>query len=1082
MQLAGKLGGRGEVNAIRPGSLFFIKDSVSGVKFLVDTGASVSMLPGPSLPQSSSSLPLMTANGGRIATGAEKVMNMAFVGSDFAKHRYSWTFLFGNVDGPILGNDFIKHFKLLVDPADACLRCRGSQLHFKGVESFSLQAAAAALPPGVSELLHSFPELVSAGQQLPPPIHGVEHFLETSGPPVTARFRRLDAAKLAAAKQIFGDWEKAGIIQRSSSSWASPLHLVKKKDGSWRPCGDFRRLNLATTEDKYPVPNMGDFSGQMEGCTVFSKLDLKNGYLQIPLHPSAAPKTALITPFGLFEFKRMPFGLKNAGMSFQRLMDRVLTGLPFVFVYIDDILVASPDLSSHLAHLGAVFQRLKEAGLVLNVAKCEFARSSISFLGHRISASGSEPLEDKVEAITRHAAPTTVKELQQFLGMLNFYRKFIPKAAQLLCPLTDVLKGGPPGATKLIWSVVMTTAFVAAKAALANTCRLSHPVPTAELSLVCDASATHVGAVLQQRKSASCSWEPLGFFSRKLDRPQLVYSAYDRELFAAFAAVRHFRYQLEGRHFVLWTDHKPLLSSLVKVSESWTPRQQRQLAYLAEFNVILRHVAGADNVVADALSRPPASSVDIPVVSLGDNAISLFGAISRLPSNRTSHVCSGSGPGSGPGCSTPSSPPAMLANITGRVVARAPPRFLVDLAVVAAAQPGCAETTLLAASPSLTVSSWIVEGVKLLCDTSRGFIRPLVPASHRRLVFAAAHELAHPGIRATRRLICSRWVWKGMSMDIAGWCRDCQACQRAKVTRQPLAPLQPIAVPHRRFSHIHVDLVGPLPSSQGATHLLTVIDRSTRWLEALPLLSTTATAVADALVGGWIARFGVPAELTSDRGVQFTSEVWAQLMSRLGVKHHLTTAYHPQANGMIERPHRQLKDALKARLAGADWAAHLPWILLSLRATPKEDSAVSSAEMVYGAPILLPGQLQHGPEPPPAVFSEASRPFPTSIPTRQLPVPVAPSSTPAALNSAGFVYIRRGGVAPPLTPAYSGPYPVVSRSAKYFVVNLGDRLETVSIDRLKPHSGLAPTAPAVAPPRGRPRLSAARPDSPLGAG
>ena len=217
------------------------------------------------------------------------------------------------------------------------------------------------------------------------------------------------ADKLAAAKKIFNSWEASGIIWRSSSSWASPLHLVKKKDRTWRPCGDFRRLNLVTSADKYLVSNMGDFMGQMEGCSVFSKLDLKNGYLQVPLHSSAIPKTAVITPFGLYEFLRMPFGLKNAGMSFQGLMDRVLSGLPFVFVYIDDILIASPHLPTHLLHLKEVLCRLQEAGLALNVSKCEFAKSSVQFLGHTISSSGSTPLVDKVAAISNYLAPSTVQ-------------------------------------------------------------------------------------------------------------------------------------------------------------------------------------------------------------------------------------------------------------------------------------------------------------------------------------------------------------------------------------------------------------------------------------------------------------------------------------------------------------------------------------------------------------------------------------------------------------------------------------------------------------------------------------------------
>ena len=258
--------------------------------------------------------------------------------------------------------------------------------------------------------------MVDDDKPFPPAAHGVEHFLETTGPPVTACFRRLDTGKLAAAKKIFNNWEASGIVRRSSSSWASPLHLFKKKDGSRRPCGDFRRLNLETSADKYPVPNMGDFTRQIEGCSVFSKLDLKNGYLQVPLHSSAVPKTAVITPFGLYEFLQMPFGLKDASMSFQRLMDRVMAGLPFVFVYIDNILIASPDLTTHMqySYLHTAFTRLQEAGLVLNIKKCEFAKPVVEFLGHTISSSGSTPLVDKVAAISKYPVPNTVQDWKRW--------------------------------------------------------------------------------------------------------------------------------------------------------------------------------------------------------------------------------------------------------------------------------------------------------------------------------------------------------------------------------------------------------------------------------------------------------------------------------------------------------------------------------------------------------------------------------------------------------------------------------------------------------------------------------------------
>lgn len=247
---------------------------------------------------------------------------------------------------------------------------------------------------------------------------------------------------------------------------------------------------------------------------------------------------------------------------------------------------------------------------------------------------------------------------------------------------------------------------------------------------------------------------------------------------------------------------------------------------------------------------------------------------------------------------------------------------------------------------------------------------------------------------------------------------------------------------------------------------MTIIDRSTRWVEVLPLSSTTATACADALVAGWISRFGVPAVMTTDRGVQFTSAVWAVLCKRLGIQHVTTTSYHPQSNGIVERFHRQLKDSLRARLALTDWPSHLPWVLLGLRAAPKEDHNVSAAEMLYGSPIALPGELIEEKEPPATTFLEnLRRPIPSSLPTR--PLTQTASGLPKNLAAAEFVFVRRGATTSPLAPVYEGPYKVVARGPKVFTLELGGRQEKVSVDRLKPCLA-AEVIPANPPQRGRP--------------
>jgi hypothetical protein len=363
----------------------------------------------------------------------------------------------------------------------------------------------------VEQLLAAFPEVVNVAKVLPSSVvHDVVHHIKTAGPLIACKFRRLEGDKLEAARREFAAMEDEGIVQRSTSPWASPLHMVPKKDGTWRPCGDFRRLNLVTEPDVYPLPNMLDFADRLHDCKIFSKIDLRKGYWQVPVRPEDVPKTAVATPFGLFEFLRMPFGLRNAGSSFQRMMDRVISGLPFAYVYLDDLRVASPDLDTHLLHLRAVFERLRDFGLVISLEKCAFCVESFEFLGHHVSASGARPLSSYVEAVRARQPPSTVKELQTFLGLVNFYRRFLPAAARTLLPLTEALKGGCPASSPLVWTAEMESAFQAAKSGLEKATCLAHPHPRAKLALHVDASASHVGAALHQQEAVRLLFQKAG--------------------------------------------------------------------------------------------------------------------------------------------------------------------------------------------------------------------------------------------------------------------------------------------------------------------------------------------------------------------------------------------------------------------------------------------------------------------------------------------------------------------------------------------------------------------------------------------
>ena len=973
------------VAACPSNDVFFLADEVSGTRHLVDTGACRSLFPKSLMGNvrlQRSGERLVAANGSPVPTFGHRRTTISFGG-----RSYSWQYLVADVCLPIMGADFLAHFDLLVDVR------RRRLLHFSSLTATPITAAPSELALHVRDISDEFSSLPSLfpdvfrpvlrQQPLQPAKHGILHHIKTSGPPVFAKFRRLAPAKLAIAKQVFAEMESMGLCQKASSPWSSPLHLVPKRDGSFRPCGDYRRLNMMTEPDHYPLPNMNDLTSFLHGACIFSKLDLLKGYYQVPVSSEDIPKTAITTPFGTYTFNYSCFGLRNAGATFQRMMDGILGDLPFCAFYVDDILLFSTSREQHMEHLHIVLNRLQENGLVVRFDKCIFGVQEVDFLGHHLSSKGVAPLPSRISAIKDFPTPTTVKSLQEFIGMVNYYHRFLPDIAAILSPLYLVLKHKPKF---LQWGPKQDEAFCAAKAALSSAALLAYPAPDAPLRLTTDASSTAVGAVLEQ-VVGGCP-RPIAFFSRKLSDTESRYSTFDRELLAVYLAVRHFRHLLEGSSFCVYTDHMPLVHAFVKRSDPCSSRQQRHLSAISEFNCSFRHVAGKDNPVADALSR---------------NAVALI------------HLG----------------------------------MDLKELALRQRQDP---------AFPSCKTSSsslqWVEvpledSDVTLLCDTSTGRPRPWIPTDARKEVFDLVHGLSHPSRRATTSLLTQKFIWHGISRDSKMWARACLPCQRSKVQRHTDSGIGLFKKPSRRFAHIHVDIVGPLPPSEGCRYLLTIIDRSTRWPEAVPLREATSAACVNALLFHWVSRFGLPSDITSDRGSTFTSQLWTSVARILGASVHHTTSYHPESNGMVERLHRTLKAALMARCTSPDWLQQLPWVLLGLRTTPKEGIDVSSAEMVYGEPLHVPADFFPGSRADPdlAHLREFASRF---VPMPQTYHPQKCSFIPADLTTATHVFVRVDSHRPPLTPPYTGPFKILDRGPKAYKVDLRGREDWVSLDRLKP--------------------------------
>ena len=559
-------------------------------------------------------------------------------------------------------------------------------------------------------------------------------------------------------------------------------------------------MNACTRPDRYPVKRMIDFTAILKGTSLYSTLDLKRAFHQISVHPEDVEKTAVITPFGLFEYTAMTFGLKNAAQTFQRYADAALGDLPFVFVYIDDSLIASSFWEEHLKNLKIVLERLQIFGLQLNLEKCVLEQPKVSFLGYCICEQGYRPLENKVEAIANFPKPQNVDQLRKFLGMINFYRESIPRAAHAQRHLNKYLKNAKKkDKTPILWDEQAEEAFEICKKKLSEVALLAFPDDEADLRLVTDASDMAMGAALEQLEKGI--WKPLAFFSRKFTPAQSKYSTYDRELMAIVEAVKHFLYYLEGRPFEVCTDHKPIIYSQ-QVSHDKAPAiRTRKITFLSQFDIKYTHIEGEGNSVADALSRIETTSVSS--LSISPNNPEMGEEVDSDPDElriETVSVASLS----------ISSQDPIIATL------RFPTVF--DAKTLSQHQKDDPELkTILENSDhplKLQKFTWD-SGDIIYCNLQELNIRPYLPLALRKQIIKLYHSQSHPSARVTDRLIRKHHIWPHLTRDIAKYCRTCLPCQTSKISRKNKTKPAQFDTPDARFQHVHIDIVGLLLPSNG---------------------------------------------------------------------------------------------------------------------------------------------------------------------------------------------------------------------------------------------------------------------------
>ena len=811
--------------------------------------------------------------------------------------------------------------------------------------------------------------------------------------PVASTFRRIPPTQYEEVKQHIQLLLDKKIIQKSSSPYASPVVIVRKKDNSIRLCVDYRRLNAKTIPDAYPLPRIDDSLDALGGAKLFSTLDLASGYHQVAMSETDREKTAFITPFGLFEYLRMPMGLSTAPATFQRLMQTTMNDLVFqvLLVYLDDLLVYSKNFEEHLERLQIVFDRLREVGLKLNPKKCNFARTSVEYLGYTVSGNGIATSDSKIRAVNDWPAPKTLRDLRSFLGFASYYRRFVDGFAKKAQPLNQLVSAtyqrdkdrkrkSKEQSVVDGWTKDCQKAFNDLKTALTTAPVLGYADYNLPFVLETDASFEGLGAVLSQDQPEGR--RVIAYASRSLrptERNMRNYSSMKLELLALkWAMCEKFRHYLLGGHTVVFTDNNPLshlqTAKLGAVEQRWA-------AELACFNFSIKYRSGRENRNADALSRHPVERPNGPgeeltAISCSQQAnmesakprctatvhhatvrelrdINQVWQQTEKPKTYEDNRASGF--------------PSVTLNQMAEAQRRDGNISMIRSFVLARQRPGRKERNEMEPAARALLKHWdqlqVEDNVlyRYVTDPVSGKVAQIViPESMKATLLHLVHQQSgHQGVERTLQLLRRKAFWHNMHFDVDAWCRRCERCQHAKKpnvkTHTPMGHL----LATRPLEVISVDFTLLEPASNGTENVLVITDVFTKYTVTVPTRDCTAATVATSLVKNWFVHYGIPQRIHSDKGRCFEAAIIDQLCAHYGIAKSRTSSYNPAGNGQCERYNRTMHNLLRTLSAEQKkkWPEYIMELTQVYNCTPHTTTGFSPFYLMYGREPRLPLDL-----------------------------------------------------------------------------------------------------------------------------